>query len=148
MRYLLLALPLLLLTLGCNKKAATAATDAPLPANLKIITFGDAESLALGTGVKVAKSDVTLEFTDVVSDNRCPKNVNCIQAGEAKVTVLLDGKPRTVILDADNRQIASVSFTGGTFRFTGLTPYPESGQRIDPTQRRLKVELIESARMR
>lgn len=33
--------------------------------------------------------DVSIEFVEVISDSRCPKNVNCIRAGEAEVLIAI-----------------------------------------------------------
>jgi len=33
--------------------------------------------------------DVSIEFIELISDSRCPKNVNCIRAGEAEVLVAI-----------------------------------------------------------
>ena len=35
----------------------------------------------------VVFKDVAISFVKVLSDSRCPKNVQCVQAGEAKVLV-------------------------------------------------------------
>ena len=61
------------------------------------------DSLAVETPVIVTKllngsrlnvSNVSIDFKEVINDSRCPKNVNCVRAGEAKVlvSVYLDGK--------------------------------------------------------
>ena len=39
----------------------------------------------LGLGAKMEVGDYDIRFVEVMNDSRCPKNVNCVRAGEAKV---------------------------------------------------------------
>lgn len=144
MRYLFPILSLLL-TASCAKKTTEAAA-AP-PANVRIVAFDETEELAPGMAVRVAKAGATLEFVGVASDNRCPKNVNCVQPGEARIEVLLDGVPRTVVLPAASRRPPAVSFPGGSFRIKALSPYPDRGVRPEPDDFRLRVDVIRTAQM-
>ena len=148
-RLALLLFPLLLV-LSCNKNttdAAAASAEAPLPANMKIITFGEREALSPGSGLKVAKHSATLLFKEVVSDSRCPRGVNCIRQGEAKVLVLVDGREQTILIEANPKKVAAVNFAGGAFRITDLTPYPDANLRPKAEDRRLVVEVIKTESM-
>ena len=41
----------------------------------------------LAMGAQLEVDNIQIRFIDVINDSRCPKNVNCVRAGEAKVLV-------------------------------------------------------------
>lgn len=47
----------------------------------------EASIASLGFGDIAHFEDVSVEFVELISDSRCPKNVQCIRAGEAEVLV-------------------------------------------------------------
>jgi len=55
--------------------------------NVKIEAPKIAAKLLIGAQVKVA--DIEIRFIEVLEDSRCPKDVNCVWAGEAKVVIEL-----------------------------------------------------------
>lgn len=153
MRYVfLLVFPILALASACNKKVVASDTAAETAVNTRVtktMVVGGQETLAIGESCGVDKLQATFTFVEVVNDNRCPKYVNCIQAGEATLLVSVNGnQPQKVVLDADPRRTASVTVEGGSFVMSNLMPYPESGVRIDPAQRRLNVKFVAGERMK
>ncbi|MBA3770513.1 MAG: hypothetical protein H0X08_08475 [Blastocatellia bacterium] len=50
---------------------------------------GDTVSLKIGQQRTVKPSKVRIKFISVVEDSRCPTDVNCIWAGNAKIKVLV-----------------------------------------------------------
>jgi hypothetical protein len=88
---------------------------------------GQAFSLPLGKTAAVKGTDVRLTFKDVRADSRCPVDVQCIWAGEAKIGVVISGNGTTeetkvLILTpaADNEARAG----NLRIRFVGLAPVP------------------------
>ncbi len=110
--------------------------DGPFRINLKFDTFS---RLINRTEIR---------FVNVVSDSRCPSNVQCVSAGEATVLVY------TRVEDSEQMQTFSLSLSGnGTpdsdgvqvgdiyFRLLELNPYPVSGQSTpDLTEMDIVVE--------
>ena len=89
-----------------------------------------------------------IRFVNVVSDSRCPTNVQCISAGEATVLVYTrveDNKlPQTFSLnlsgdgipDSDGVRVGDIYF-----RLLELNPYPVAGQSMpDLTEMDIVVE--------
>lgn len=138
------------LAFGCHKKVAeTTAANESTAGPVKSVVFGNTELLKIGETCKPEKSNATFTFLDLVSDNRCPKGVNCIQAGEAVVMVQVGGQgPQRVTIDTDPKTISRVTIDGGTVEILDLNPYPESGSRIEPAQRALKIRLVQGEKMR
>jgi hypothetical protein len=153
MRYsLLLALAVLTLAFACNKKISEASpTSSPMPDGnstvTKTLAFGESESLRLGEGFQVEKSDATFKFVEVNLDSRCPTGVNCVQEGEAQVTVNVNGQPQRVTIDVNEKTTARVRIPGGTVEILSLDPYPAAEVRIKPEDRRLRIRMVKSADM-
>ncbi|MFK8161913.1 MAG: hypothetical protein AB8H12_05560 [Lewinella sp.] len=151
MRYLLLlACFTLVLASACNKKVAeTTAPDVAVAGPVKTINFGATETMKVGETCKLEKSNTAITFLEVVSDNRCPRGVNCIQAGEAVILMKIDGgSPQKVTIDTDPKTVARLTIDGGTVEMTKLSPYPEARVRIDPAQRMLHFRVLEGKKMR
>lgn len=60
--------------------------------------LGEAFSLRVGESVSIEGTDLGLRFTEVARDSRCPRDANCIVAGEAHVVV-------NAVLESENVEI-------------------------------------------
>jgi hypothetical protein len=71
----------------------TRATVAPAPATTaataagRTAALGETFPVGVGEAVTIAGEGLTVTFTSVVSDNRCPPGVQCIVAGSATISV-------------------------------------------------------------
>jgi hypothetical protein len=83
--------------------------------------------VALAAQKTAQKKKLTVKFLSVVEDSRCPEDVDCVWAGNAKIKVKLTskGKSKEVELNS-NLETNSVNFEGYTVAFKDLTPYPKS----------------------
>lgn len=69
-----------------------------------------------------------------VEDSRCPQDVNCVWAGNAKVTIKVtnrNGKSETFDLNT-SIDVKSVRFGGYEITLGKVAPYPASNVRINP----------------
>lgn len=78
-----------------------------------------------------------MRFVEVVEDSRCPRDVDCIWAGNAKVKLLVSkGKaaPKEIELNTGIEPRA-VTIFGCELTLKGLTPYPDNSRpsRETPT---------------
>lgn len=81
--------------------APTSTTTVP---KVRSVALGEAFSVRVGESVDVAGAGVSVTYTALVSDSRCPVGVQCIQAGRAviSVTVTRPGSaPATLTLGTD-----------------------------------------------
>ncbi|WP_116126293.1 hypothetical protein [Lewinella sp. IMCC34183] len=80
-------------------------------------------------------------FVRVLEDSRCPRGVQCIQAGRAVVAVevLRDGILTSETVTVDGNAIATDL---GPLQLTELLPYPDAAVD-DPAPYRLTVRLLE-----
>lgn len=105
-----------------------------------VIMYGQQESfvVSLQAGDVFDQGSMTTKFIKVVSDSRCPKNVQCIWAGKAEVLlgIYKEGKE----IDQKVVTISSVSLQPSlvyasdvmALSVLNLAPYPVSGNLIKP----------------
>jgi len=85
--------------------------------------------------------DVSIEFLELISDSRCPKNVNCIRAGEAEILVAIyrNGKfshKKKLVFHASGHvnQEQTQLFNSKYLNIQGLALYPypmDAGKIVD-----------------
>lgn len=94
--------------------------------------FGEPFTLKPGASAHVAGSQVTVGFTSVTADSRCPEDVQCIQAGDATVGVWLSvsGKTREDVRMTTGPRDNPVTVGGYTLSLRGLTPVPSTRRAI------------------
>ncbi|MBT8393572.1 MAG: hypothetical protein KJN66_01865 [Bacteroidia bacterium] len=87
----------------------------------------------LNYGTSIAFDEVDIEFVDVLEDSRCPKNVNCVQAGRAVVLVnvyangkFLEERKLEFHPSGFSNESLNTIFNAEGSRITGLNlmPYP------------------------
>lgn len=93
----------LLLLVGCE-------TDGPDTVELRTVALGEPFEIAEGATVRVGEDGPALLFESVAADSRCLENAQCIDAGEARVRLILEP-------EAADPQDA-------TLAIPGLTPAP------------------------
>lgn len=100
-------------------------TTAPTTTAPKVrsASLGETFFVAAGESVSVAGAGLSVTFASVVSDSRCPPGVQCIQAGNAVISVTVTrpgAAPATLALDTDGPRSArsgnrSVELVGLSF---------------------------------
>lgn len=120
MRTLFFFLALAALTIAsCTPKAAK------MDDKIKMVDFEATQTLGPGDAIQVKGQTGSFTFVSVENDSRCPKGVNCIQAGEATILVeLMDGKQKRVTIDADYRRVERVVTGNVVVDIIALNPYP------------------------
>lgn len=106
-------------------------------------------SAALQKGELLNFGSRSLRFKEVISDSRCPKNVTCIWAGEAKVLVELfeNGKfleERMLLVNSKNSSLSFLS-EAVAYSISGidLMPYPTVQSKNTEPAYSLKMRVSE-----
>ena len=76
--------------------------------------------------------EVIIKFVSVIEDSRCPKDVNCVWAGNAKIEVLItdkNGGSKKAVMNTTTGQLGD-QYNGWAIYLTSLTPAPKSGKTI------------------
>lgn len=90
-------------------------------------------SLKIGEAAESADGSIGIMFDGVKEDSRCPKNVNCIQAGRAIITLsAMEGK-QTYSAELTLEEGKSSEKMLGQYRcrLQQLDPWPEADKRTD-----------------
>lgn len=82
-------------------------------------------------GEQITNGNYTVCFEKVIVDSRCPSDVTCIRAGEAKILINItkDGTTKSKTIEVPNspKQVKnSVEMGEVTLEVYGLQPYPTS----------------------
>jgi hypothetical protein len=100
--------------------AAACATMAGAPSQQAAL----GQDFQLARGATAAVDRLTVRFTAVIEDSRCPLGVQCIRAGEAKVHLELHtgNQADDVVLSTDGRQQRYASLGAYDVRLVALNP--------------------------
>ena len=140
--------PFLLGTGQCSSEGATATAPATASSGSSSSSTAAVPGtlvLAPGESARIEDRDVTVRFTSVLEDSRCPKEVTCVWAGRARVAIEVgrDGQEaRTFELEIGAAS-ATVEVEGLRLTAEALDPYPRDSQTT-PTEAyrlRLRVEV-------
>jgi hypothetical protein len=93
------------------------------------VRLGQEASLIIGQRVLVVGEDLSIEFTDVVEDSRCPRNVTCVWQGQAvcaiRITLGKSVNDLSLIEPGLTDDYTGVMFGDYIISFK-LNPYPEN----------------------
>lgn len=112
-------------------------------------------SSVLEIGEQLEFGDKAIKFKELISDSRCPKDVTCIWAGEAKILVemyqkgKLHGEEIIVIQGGGNiSDSLNELFSESAFSLSGLVlhPYPSAVTAVEPSEYRLTLEVKETVK--
>jgi hypothetical protein len=95
---------------GCGKSAGST-----VPVDGKEVTLQPGET------VRLAGSQSTLQFLAVPEDSRCPEGVQCIWAGNARLSLKLDDTPFAINTTVEPREAVVAGFR---FQLVQLTQPP------------------------
>lgn len=102
------------------------------------------ESGELGIGQELILDNISVEFKKVISDSRCPEQVNCIWQGEAKVLlgITLNGTYFEKELVISDPAAQAVQFGDMELSVPYLNPYPRTAQGISSKNYCLGINLV------
>ena len=85
---------------------------------------------------RIPRTNLLIKFVSFIEDSRCPTDVNCITAGNAKIRVRISnsrGAVKFVELNT-NLKPQSVVFSGYEIKLVDLNPKPRTNIRINPNR--------------
>lgn len=92
-----------------------------------------------------------IRFKEVVSDSRCPSDVTCVWAGEAKILIEIFKKGKLIgeeIISTRAHNFSLSNFLQGNFSINGLvlSPYPKTSRKIKTSDYQLQFRVTEMVR--
>jgi hypothetical protein len=104
----LLALVIPLSGSACGKGNGAEGTDSPAQATAPV--DGKEFTLRQGEAIQLAGSQSTLHFVAVPEDSRCPADVQCIWAGNARLSFRLDDSTFAINTTVEPREAVVSGF--------------------------------------
>lgn len=110
-------------------------------------------SSVLQSGEQLLFGDKSIRFKEVVSDSRCPKDVTCVWAGEAKVLIEIfeNGKlmsEKVVVINPNIIDKMPLQFSAGNGIYAlsaiELFPYPRTNSKKAKMNYRLELQVSEN----
>jgi hypothetical protein len=99
-------------------------------------------TLAIGQTASISSENLKIKFLDVTADSRCPKDVQCIWAGEVTCSfeIAANGSAKQMELTQPSGSDVDAGITTGgyNYKFT-VEPYPESTKKIEKEDYRVKM---------
>jgi hypothetical protein len=121
--------------------ARTHANDAPGVAR----AAREDRELKLSVGQRVTFGKLQIKFALVESDSRCPKDVECVWAGNAAVRLRLSSgkRARTVTLNTGRSSAFSdeTTYQGYRLKLVNLAPYPRNARQITASDYKLTLSV-------
>ena len=108
----------------------------------------DVQSVSLGVNKskQLFDRDLTVRVLMVVEDSRCPENVQCIQAGNAKVRLAVrKGSDPSSIVEVSINGGNPVNVEGYSIKLDSLTPTPKTSAPIKSKQYVATISVERSA---
>ncbi len=95
------------------------------------VAIGEGFSLAVGETASIEGADLSIKFSRVVQDSRCPSDVQCVWAGNGEIE-LVARSGRTISTFTLNTSSGAKEFAINFYRIglASLTPVPVSTQAI------------------
>ena len=97
------------------------------------------EAFVIKIGQEYVNLDIPaeIEVAEVVEDSRCPKNVDCVWAGQVKIKFSLETKEEeaqnlVLTLRDDRPEEDKKVINGYSYQLLSVYPYPEAGKKIEP----------------
>ena len=102
--------------------------------------------IKLGVGEHQQIKNVEITFLGVIEDSRCPKDVDCVWAGEAKIKVLvkekgIDAVEKELVFNSIGKAISVYTSESVTIKAVRLSPYPETSIAISKRMYYLELEV-------
>ncbi len=97
-----------------------------------IVEPGVSFTLAPGQSAEVKRADTRITFREVREDSRCPVDVTCVWAGDAKIQIVIEpngSAPRTLSITPPNNETRAGNLR---IRFVGLSPVPRQADGNAP----------------
>mgnify|MGYP006896872537 CR=1 FL=1 len=107
----------------------------------------------LQVGEQLEFGDKSIRFKEVISDSRCPKDVTCVWAGEAKVLIQIFEKgkllnEKQVVINSTTLEKIPLQFSagGGVYSITAfkLFPYPSIASKKNTIDYTLEMQVSEN----
>lgn len=121
----------LITILACSTGTGLARCDAAVSSGVVCARLGEQFDLRVDETAYVADTRLSIQFTAVPEDSRCPRDVMCPWAGNARVSLALRDGPNADAVDVNSTlEPRAVIRWGYAVELVDVLPVPFAGQPI------------------
>jgi hypothetical protein len=121
----------LLTVLACSTGTGLARCDDTGGGGVVCARLGEQFDIRLGETAYIADTRLSIRVNAVPEDSRCPRDVVCVWAGNARVSLTLRDGSNTDAVDLNSTlEPRAVTRWGYTVRLVDVQPVPSAGQPI------------------
>ncbi len=108
------------------------------------VQLGQVFQISIGQTGRLSSVGLFITSKEVLEDSRCPVDVVCVWAGNAKVSleVKQENRAAQILTLNSNVEPREVTYEGYQIRFEGLMPQPRSTQPIRREDYRLSLRVL------
>lgn len=138
----------LLASLAClsackhNQTESSAQNESATVAEVSATNL-DNVTLKVGESVEFGKN--TLTFMELSGDSRCPKGLECVQAGKAEVVLLLASGDEAKTLTLNTARKKARHMLGHSIEVLSVSPYPKEGYFTEKENFKLNLKITKLA---
>lgn len=100
--------------------------------------FDQEIELKFGEKINFQEEGISIQFSDVVDDSRCPIEFSCFWAGNAEVVVHLNNNKINLNSNIDPKQANISNFT---IKLISVEPYPINDTEIQDEEYSVKLQI-------
>ena len=127
---------------GCAGQSDVQPEAQPDPS---VSVVGDTAFLELPLGRSADNGEISVTFDAVSEDSRCPREVQCVWAGNGAIRLTLTGGDETeVVILNSTLEPREATFGPYTVGFRDLTPYPVSGESFDRAEYAARIAIVDT----
>ncbi len=118
--------------------ACASVAGEPLASQVQSASMGTPFTLKPGETARVTSEQAQVRFDRVTADSRCPRNVQCVMAGEAtvRVSVTLRGQAERTLELRTTPQDEQTTAGDYLLKLADLVPLPDAGRPVKPADYR------------
>jgi hypothetical protein len=108
------------------------------------------QAIQIKMGTSFIHEGITIQFEDVITDSRCPKDVTCIWAGEVVVLISIfknkkkiEQKKLALSPSGQRQDFLGNVYSSEAFKITGFNvlPYPNTKEPINKKEYCLEIQV-------
>ena len=116
--------------------AQVLVAKTPVDGVVKVARLNREFKLKVGERAMLKGTQLRIKFLAVENDSRCPKDVTCVWAGNAAVSLHLSNRTgsQTIIRNTSTSPqfVTDSEYRGFRVKLVSLSPYPRSKRKIAP----------------
>lgn len=134
---------ILVSAIGCAHRSACDTSGPCVNPAPVVIELGQDFDLAPAQLATLKGTIVTVSFSQVAADSRCPTDVTCVWAGDAAAQLRVDLSDAELWSGELHTTLTPRAAAAGSYELTllGVSPSPRSGSTIKPTDYRVRLRL-------